>query len=159
MINLIVLAVIGFLIVNHISSNMYLKKAEELGYIAREAEDNCLVVEEGNTRFYYQKILFWLRFYKYESDIEPNEDCDGGTVTATRRLNDKIDVVYRNDKHIESFFCKKDFDDSLFVGNVFRDPLAKKKDSYNYITGYVISQKQLSSIYERGIDICKNLTE
>ena len=137
-------------------SDKYADKASELGY-SLEASGNEYVVEDGNTKYYYKKGLFKLKFTKYEvtldDDVEPN-----GVITATMRSSKKVDVSMKSDRGYVSFFCGTDFSDSMFSGSEFKDPLGKRKESYEDITG-VMSSSELRHTYEKAMDICDELND
>lgn len=155
---IIVFIMVAALIGENEVKNIYLTRAEEMGCNVTEIDKNNFFVEEGNTKFYYKKNFMWLKLIKYETEIPPNEEIDGGVVTATVKSKNKISVFLdENGYGTASFYCGTDFSDSMFAGNEFADPLWKRKESYEYITGNYMSQKQLTSTYERGMEILNNL--
>ncbi|MCR4830847.1 MAG: hypothetical protein K5883_05275 [Pseudobutyrivibrio sp.] len=154
---IVFISVIVLIVVNKVE-NIYLTRAEEMGCNVTEIDKNNFFVEEGNTKFYYKKNFMWLKLIKYETEIPPNEEIDGGVVTATVKSKNIISVFLdENGYGTASFYCGIDFSDSMFAGNEFADPLWKRKESYEYITGNYMSQKQLTSTYERGMEILDNL--
>lgn len=109
-------------------SDKYADKAKDLGYSLESSGVNEYVVEDGNTKFYYKKGLFKLKFTKYEVTIEPGMDGDSeAVITATKRSSKKVDVAMKSDRGYISFFCGTDFTDSMFSGSQFKDPPWKQE--------------------------------
>ena len=137
--------------------NIYFTRAKEMGYTVTEIDKNNFVIEEGATRFYYKKRFLLLYFNKFETDIPSNEKLVGGVLTVTKESRNEFTVCFENEHGMDSFYCENDFSDALFEGNVFKDPLSKIKDSYDSITKNYMSQEQLTSTYERGMEILNSL--